>query len=165
MRDDREFCVELVVGDAGQARFNAKYIGQLIDISKEFKGDFIIKSTGEKIELKTDMQGHRTGNLFVELDMTTEGQKRRPGAAYQAIKHGCKYMVYQTEDGLEFWFDPTALKNRTELFRRTHGELYRRVDNVDRETGRAYWSGGLKMPKAELTDLYLPIPLRRSDGK
>jgi hypothetical protein len=47
----------------------------------------------------------------------------------------------------------------TEDYRANRGHLHRTVDNINRDTGQRYWSGGLKMPIEDLAAIQLPSPL------
>lgn len=149
----------LTVGKQGERDFKARHPGVADDASGGFKGDLVISATGERLELKTDAQGRETGNLFVELEMMDYRRGRRRSGVYQAIEHGCRYIVYQTLDTREFWFLPEHLRQLVENYRRQHGEMYRTVRNEDEDTGEPYWAGGVIMPMGVLEQIRIDSPL------
>lgn len=159
MTRTHEFFASLPIGKKGEADFKLRHPGVEYHKSGGLHADFFIKRDGAKLELKTDAQGLKTGNLFVELDAMRYGKGWSRSGVYQAIKNGCLFLVYQTLDGTEYWFVPEVLRDVGEAYRRERGELYRVVRNEDPDTGEPYWAGGFKMPIAELRKICVPSPL------
>jgi hypothetical protein len=91
---NNSFCFQeqLKVGDRGEELFMQHYPKGII-IHPGRDGDFIEKSSGKKIELKTDTYNmDKTPNFFIERYSCI--QKESPGSVWQAQSHGCDIFCY-----------------------------------------------------------------------
>lgn len=77
-------------GKKGETEFHALF-EDVLERESGFIVDFVIKATGEGVELKTDnWDPTKTENFFMER--YSYGDK--PGGAHQALEKGAKYFVY-----------------------------------------------------------------------
>lgn len=68
----------------------AKYEG-LLEQSDGLKGDFIVKATDAKLELKTERyELHQTKNFFIEAF----SYNVKEGGPWQALANGCEWYVH-----------------------------------------------------------------------
>lgn len=84
------FAESLKKGDKGERLF-LKHFGHAVIKNPKLDGDFILKKTGQKIELKTDYH-NPTGNLFIER--FSDKDRQAPGGPWQALSHNCDYFAY-----------------------------------------------------------------------
>jgi hypothetical protein len=86
------FQEQLEVGDRGEQLFLEHYPRKL-DIWPGRDGDFVVRSTGQKIELKSDtFNMEKTPNFFIER--YSDFHKQTPGSLWQAHEHGCSIFCY-----------------------------------------------------------------------
>lgn len=138
------FQTDLQRGKDGEAEFQAAY-GEWVIPTDGREGDFIIKATGEKLELKFDSWCPIKYKNFI-MERFRSGLKN--GGPWQALDHGCKYFAYRfKKTGDTYLFDTAALVAKLESMEH---ESYT-IGNDTYET--TYY----KVPRAALESLYLDI--------
>lgn len=112
-----------------------------------YKGDFINKKTGAKLELKTDSYDiNRTPNVFMER--WSDKAKEKPGGPWQAKEHGCSiYAYYFLKNGIVFYYDIDRLINILESKKRCQVWI----------RNRAWITSGYKVKREELTAALIKI--------
>jgi hypothetical protein len=112
-------------------------------------GDFIIKGTKTKIEVKSDYYDpNKTPNLF--LEKYRSGNK--PGGCFQALEHGCKYFLYCfVQTGTIYAFKTKELCERLDLLHDSKNLTLTSVENPN------YTTRGLKVHRDLVTDLMIDL--------
>jgi hypothetical protein len=88
-------------GDIGESLFFQAHEGRLEKIDG-LKGDFVLKETGQKLELKTDLWVmDRTPNFFMERYSNKATQS--PGGPWQSAAHGSDLFIYFYVKDLTFY--------------------------------------------------------------
>lgn len=95
-------------GDAGENKFFEKFKDKLNKLDGK-RGDFELKETGEKIELKSDYyDSKKTPNFFIER--YSNADKKTPGGPWQSVEHGVKWYIYSFIKNDEYYvFDVNKL--------------------------------------------------------
>jgi len=138
------FQTDLQRGKDGEAEFQAAY-GEWVIPTDGREGDFIIKATGEKLELKFDSWCPIKYKNFI-MERFRSGLKN--GGPWQALDHGCKYFAYRfKKTGDTYLFDTAALVAKLDSMDHTPHT----IGNTTYET--TYY----KVPRAALESLYLDI--------
>jgi hypothetical protein len=97
---------QLKTGDMAEAFFYQAHEGTLTKLDGR-KSDFMIRETGEHIELKADMwRIEATPNLFMERYSNAETQS--PGGPWRALSDGVKYFAYFYVPSLTYYMFETA---------------------------------------------------------
>lgn len=141
-----DFKAQLEVGSRGEELFMANYPRPL-EIWPGRDGDFIVKETGQKLEVKTDTYNiEKTPNFFIERYSNVA--KKSPGSVWQALEHGCSIFCYMyVRHNIWFEFnDLPALRDR--LDKLIEGKGYIAIKN------KGWITAGYKIPRIELADLY-----------
>lgn len=102
---------QLAKGKKAEKDFMARYGEGCFQRTDGRKGDFRIKWSQEKIELKSDFYKD-TPNLFMERWSVapTEQKPGKPGGPWQSLENGTKYYVYWLVESDEmFVFDVATL--------------------------------------------------------
>lgn len=87
-----DFKTQLRVGERGQELF-LKHYHEPLQLSDTLAFDFIVRDTGEPLELKTDTYNMlKTPNFFWER--WSDVINKRPGGPWQAHEKGAKRFVY-----------------------------------------------------------------------
>ena len=137
---------QLEVGDRGEQLFLERYPRKL-EIYPGREYDFTVKSSREKLELKTDTYNmNKSSNFFFER--YSDVHRKTPGGPWRAHKDEidifCYYFVRHN-----LWFE----------FRDLDG-LIERLNDLTKKQGLIYiknkgWvTGGYKIPREALDDLY-----------
>ena len=138
------FQTDLQRGKDGEAEFQAAF-GEWLRPTDGREGDFIIKATGEKLEVKTDSYCPVKYKNFI-MERFRSGSKN--GGPWQALDHGCKYFAYRfKKTGDTYLFDTSALVAKLESMEHTPFT----IGNDTYET--TYY----KVPRNALESLYLDI--------
>lgn len=141
-----QFHESLQKGKQAEAKFLAKYEA-LLEQTDGRTGDFIIKATGAKVEIKSDLYDpRRTPNFFLEAT----SYDVKAGGPWQALNHGCEWFVY--------WF---PLLGYTFCFRtsdlvawlNTNMHKYKQLGIVN----TAHVTTGILVPRSHLQDLWLDL--------
>jgi hypothetical protein len=113
------------------------------------EGDFLVKGTKTKLELKSDYYDmDKTDNFFFEVYRSGT----RPGGSYQAREHGCKYFLYCfVPNGIVYCFDTKALCERLDLLHDSRNLTLTSVGNG------SYTTRGLKIHRDLVTDLFIEL--------
>jgi hypothetical protein len=146
-------------GKAAELEFAEKHPG-LYQLSGR-KGEYIIRLTMDKVELKTDFYKiSETGNCFIEMQMEYAG-RRRPSGIYQAIEHNCSYLVYWfIEDDYEMWFSLGSLRCLAEEWWRDREYLHREIINKSDEPPHYKYSAhGIIIPRSVLNNITIESPI------
>lgn len=140
-----DFKQQLKIGTRGEALFLANY-REPLDLHPENDGDFVVRSTGAKLELKTDSYSmDKTENFFVER--WSDLQRQRPGGPWQALGHGCSLFVY------------LFVNNATYFEFRDLPKLVERLEDLTKDKGfvtvrnKAWTTAGFKVKREALKDL------------
>lgn len=140
------FSTQLEVGAKGERVLLERYPRKL-ELINEHYSDFRVKSSGEILELKTDTYDMgKTSNFFIER--YSDVIKKSPGGPWQARKKGAGIFCYMFINN-NCWFefrDLPALIKRLEELTRGKGLVYIR--------NKAWTTGGYKIKRADLEDLY-----------
>lgn len=139
-----DFKADLARGRIGELAFLHATEGTLIPTDGR-TGDFMLGK--HKVEVKNDHYDmNNTENFFMEV--YSSGTK--PGGAYQALEHGCKYYCYIYVPNAElFIFDTKALCERLDLLHDSRNLTLTSVGN------RGYTTRGLKVHRDWLMDLVI----------
>jgi hypothetical protein len=159
MRKPFSFKEQFAKGKAAEAAFLRKHPG-LIPLSGR-KGEYFIRLTMEKVELKTDFYRlSESPNCFLEMAMEYGGVRRKSGV-HQAVEHNCNFLVYWfVEDDVELWFNPVTLRDFVLEWARLRPDTERPVKNVsDQPPHEPYYAHGFPIPRAALSRIVLPSPL------
>jgi hypothetical protein len=142
------FKADLARGRIGELAFLHATSGSITPTDGR-EGDFIIAGTKTKLELKSDYYDmDKTENFFFEVYRSGT----RPGGAFQALEHGCKYFLYCfVPNGIIFAFDTKALAARLELLHDSRNLTLTSVGN------KGYTTRGLKVHRDLVTDLMLEL--------
>ena len=138
------FATDLQKGKDGEAEFQAAF-GEWVTPTDGKSGDFIVKATGEKLEVKTDSYCPIKYKNFI-MERYRSGSKN--GGPWQAQDHGCTYFAYRfKKTGDTYLFNTNKLVERLESLEHTPYT----IGNDSYET--TYY----KVPRVLLEDLYLDI--------
>jgi hypothetical protein len=115
--------------------------------------DFILKETGELLELKTDGRSSKdTGNMFIER--WSDVFERKPGGPWQAKKNKVTYFVYfYPKDEISYWFKVKDFCKWME----------KNFDNTKLICVNNYrwWSAGYKVPIEKVKELAWTITTKK----
>ena len=140
------FKVQLELGDRGEQLFLERY-PRKIEIHPGREWDFTVKSSREKIELKTDSYNiDKSKNFF--LERYSDINRKTPGGPWRAHKDKidifCYYFVRHN-----IWFEFRELP-----------ALIERLDDLTKKKGLVYiknrgWTtGGYKVKRSDLEEFY-----------
>jgi hypothetical protein len=139
------FQEQLEVGSRGEELFAENYPRKL-DIWPGRDGDFVVRSTGQKLELKSDTYNiEKTPYFFIER--YSDFHKKSPGSIWQAQEHGCEIFCYYFVRH-DTWFefrDIPALIARVESIAPKGFVLIK---------NKAWITAGWKILRTDLEDLY-----------
>jgi len=143
-----DFKTDLARGRIGELAFLHATAGSVTPTDGR-EGDFVVTGTKIKLELKTDMYDmDKTENFFFEVYRSGN----RPGGAFQALEHGCKYFLYCfSPNAVVYAFDTKALAERLELLHDSRNLTLTSVGN------KGYTTRGLKVHRDLVTDLMLEL--------
>jgi hypothetical protein len=140
------FYSDLKKGQDGEKKFFEKY-GEFLEATDGRQGDFKIKGTELKIELKCDSYSHDKWTNFVLERWSRPG---KPGGPFQSLEHGCKYFAYYfINDDKLYLFETLRLVKRIEALVRKKGFKLESRANI------GYTTEYYRMPRAEFEDLML----------
>lgn len=112
-----DFREQLKKGAIGEELFLNNY-PRTLDLHPDHNGDFVVRKTGQKLELKTDSYDmEKTPNFFFER--YSDFAKKTPGSVWQAQEHGCElfcYMFVTNRTVFEFSNLPELSKRIEELY-------------------------------------------------
>lgn len=143
-----DFNADLARGRIGELSLLHATNGTLLPTDGK-EGDFIVKGTRTKIELKSDNYDmDLTLNFFFEKFRSGN----RPGGPWQSLEHGCKYFLYCfTKNAVVFCFETKALVERLELLHDSKNLTLTSVGN------RGYTTRGLKVNRDLVADLMIEL--------
>lgn len=141
------FYKDLKRGMDAEVKFHEKY-GALLDRLDGREGDFIIKGTTLKIEIKSDFWDHDKWPNFI-CEVYRSGKK--PGGSFQALEHGCRYFCYWfAKDDRLYMFDTYRFCRRVTMLARRHHIPLETISNGTYNT--SYY----RIPRELFKDLMLP---------
>lgn len=144
--DKWDFKKQLEVGDRGEQLF-MEYYPRKLEIYPGREYDFTVKSSREKLELKTDTYNiNKSNNFFFER--FSDVHRKTPGGPWRSLKDDidifCYYFVRHN-----VWYEFRDIP-----------ELIYRLDDLTKKQGLIYiknrgWvTGGYKVDRDALDDLY-----------
>ena len=143
------FNAQLKVGAKGEKLFEQNYPA-LLEKSKDQRWDFVMKSTGQKIEIKTDTYSAKTGNFFFEkISNDTKGFKQSPGGPWRAEQDKVDIFCYLYFDDKLCYEFPNVKRLVKRLNQLTTGLEPVSIKN------RTYNTIGYKVPRDWVADLYI----------
>jgi hypothetical protein len=141
-----DFKGQLAVGNRGEELFLERYPRKL-EIFSGREYDFTVKSSREKIELKTDTYNmDKSDNFF--LERYSDVHRKTPGGPWRAYKDKIDIFCYMFVRH-NIWFEFRDLP-----------ALIERLDDLTKKQGLIYiknkgWvTGGYKVPRDSLSDLF-----------
>lgn len=141
-----DFRKQLKFGQESEELF-AEYYPRRLEPAKDLTYDFLISSSRQKLELKTDSYSMlKTQNFFMER--FSDVRKRSPGGPWRSVKDKVDifcYLFSQNRTWYEFRKLPELVEMLNEL---TKGAQMTYVKN------RTWVTGGFLVPREALKDLY-----------
>lgn len=150
---EHKWDTQLKKGTAGEKAFLKRWAGRVKKIPGTGSDYQVIsggKNTGQKLELKTDYHGLKTGNFFVER--YSKKQDKSPGGPWKALRDGSEIFVFQfINDKCEFWFRTKELVEWVEI-NCDESNLFQ-IQNRDREQGYEWVTEGHVIKREKLMHL------------
>ena len=141
-----DFYKDLRYGQEAEKKFLKQY-GEFLEALDGREGDFKIKGTNLKIELKTDKYDHEEYPNFI-IERYRSGKK--DGGPWQSLGHGCRYYAYwfAGQDRLYF-MDVYRLCRRVIMLVKKHKFPLEQISNISYNT--SYY----RIPRELCKDLFL----------
>ncbi len=142
------FYKDLKRGMDAENDFHKKY-GELLDRLDGREGDFVIRGTKLKIEIKSDFWDHDKWPNFI-CEVYRSGKK--PGGSFQALEHGCRYFCYwfAKQDKL-YMFDTYRFCRRVTMLAKKHHFPLETISNG------TYHTSYYRIPRSLFEDIMLPF--------
>lgn len=156
------FSADLKFGQEAETKILEKFKEHLEAIDGR-SGDFKIKGTDIKIELKSDKYSHDKYPNFI---MERFGSAGKDGGPFKALNDGCRYFIYSfANDNIMYIFDTVQLVARIKKLVKKLGLKLHTIENVSWST--QYY----KIERKHFEDLYKPEsvlytkPIRTKNAK
>lgn len=142
------FYKDLKRGQDAEKKFLEQY-GEFLEPLDGRKGDFQIKGTNLKLELKTDSYDHDKWPNFI---MEYYRSEKKAGGPFQSLEHGCRYFAYYfSKNDRLYLFDTYQLCRRITMLIKKHKFPLEVISNGSYNT--SYY----RLPRALFDDIMLPF--------